>query len=197
MSSYSSPASPAKAADGVDAAQDVAADVRGVSLADVLQGVRVAENGERFLELSEVLRTNDHGRIVAVARDHDTLVLKLNPINDLGEMVSNGSQRFSGHSHNCGRPGTCLSRGSAAVLLANPCVGPEANPDGWRGVLLESEEPSGVREACPHLGSQAGALAQLALHRSDDEDVGLPSVPRLARRKPGRCGRGQGLQAAP
>ncbi len=69
------PGSTAEAADGLDAAHDIAPAVRGVSLADVGQGLGVAEHEQRLFELSEVLRTDDDGRVVAAAGDGDPRVL--------------------------------------------------------------------------------------------------------------------------
>ena len=82
MSSYAPRGSPAKATDRVDAAYDIATDVRGVGFADVLQRFGIAQHGERLLELSEILWADDDGRIMAVARDDDPLVLVLDAIDD-------------------------------------------------------------------------------------------------------------------
>jgi hypothetical protein len=67
---------------------------RATSVQDVLQCFGVAENGERLLKLSEVFGADDYGRIMAVARADDPLVLVLDAIDDFGQMVSNGPQRL-------------------------------------------------------------------------------------------------------
>ena len=138
MSSYSSPKSAAKTADRVDAARDIAPVICGICLADVPQGLGVTENGECFLQLCEVLQTDDHGSIVAVARYHDALVLALDTIDHLGEMVSDGSQRFGGHGHNCGQRGPWLSshkvarvRGRGLVIAVLTCAHVFAGLAAW------------------------------------------------------------------
>lgn len=117
MSSYSPAGSPSKATDGGDATQDIASGVCGVGLADVLQRFGVAENGERLLELSEVFGADDYGRITAVARDDDPLVLVLDAIDDFGQMISYGPQRLSRHGHNCGRDGPVCQRHDGTLVL--------------------------------------------------------------------------------
>jgi hypothetical protein len=82
MSSYSSAGSPAKTADRVDAAYDIALGVCGVGLANVLQGFGIAQYGERLLKLSEILGTDDDRRITAVTGDDDSLVLVFDAIDD-------------------------------------------------------------------------------------------------------------------
>jgi len=84
----------------VDAAQDIAPGVGGVGFPNVGQCLRVAENGQRFLELGEVFGTDEDRCIVSVAGDRHSLMLVLDAVHHLGEVVSDGAERFNGHGHN-------------------------------------------------------------------------------------------------
>lgn len=68
---------------GLHPADDIAAGVGLVGFADVSQCLRVAEDVDGLLHLSEILWTDKHSRGVAVAGQHDPLMLTFHPVNEL------------------------------------------------------------------------------------------------------------------
>jgi hypothetical protein len=58
-----------------------------IRLTDVSERLRVAENVDRFLQLGEVLRADEHGSRPPVPSDHHSLVLGFDPVDNLGEVV--------------------------------------------------------------------------------------------------------------
>ena len=89
-------------AHGISAADDVATRVGGIGLPDVGQSLGIAQDVDRLLHLGEILRTENDRRRLSVAGNHDAFMLVLDPIDDLGQVVSDIPQGLSRHGHNCG-----------------------------------------------------------------------------------------------
>lgn len=96
--SWSGAGSVTQGAHGVDAAQDVACLVGLVGLPHVHQRPSISQDGQRFLELGEVLWTEEHSSGPAVAGHHDPLVLTFHPVHQLGQVVADGTQWLDGHA---------------------------------------------------------------------------------------------------
>jgi hypothetical protein len=77
-----------QAAYGIYAANNVAARVGGVALADVREGCRVAEYVECLLQLREIVGADQHRRDMPVTGEDDALMLMLNTIDHLAEVVA-------------------------------------------------------------------------------------------------------------
>lgn len=118
--------SPAQTADGVYSSYDVTPRVGQVRLADIGQRLGVAKNVDRFLKLGEIFGAEQDGGVATVPRDHDPLVLMFDPVDYLGEVVPDGTQRLNAHGHDCGaftsagqvgdrRPVDGIGRGSVAT----------------------------------------------------------------------------------
>ena len=86
--------SPAELADGVDAPDDIPTYVGLVGLADVGERIRVAEDIDRLFQLSKVLRADEDGSRMTVARDVDALVLAFRAVDQPGQVVANGAKRL-------------------------------------------------------------------------------------------------------
>jgi hypothetical protein len=99
-----SPRSPTKVADRFYPSYDIAPGAGGIGLSDVGEGLRVAEHRQGLLQLGEVLGAEQYRDLAAFAGDGHPLVVLLNPVDQLGQVVPNGSQRLSGHGHNRGPP---------------------------------------------------------------------------------------------
>ena len=82
------PRSRAKAADSVDASNDIASSEGGIGLADVRESFRVTEDVERLFQLSEIFEADENRSRVAVAGDDDALVLALDAVDELKKMVA-------------------------------------------------------------------------------------------------------------
>jgi hypothetical protein len=60
----------------------------GVCLSNVRKRLRVAQHGQRLLQLREVLGADQYGGLATVASDHDTVVFALDSVDEFGEMIS-------------------------------------------------------------------------------------------------------------
>ena len=94
--------SPTKVADRFYPSYDVATGVGGIGLSDVGGGLWVAEHRQGLLQLGEVLGAEQDGDLAAAAGDGHPFVVLLNRVDQLRQVVSNGSQRLSRHGHNGG-----------------------------------------------------------------------------------------------
>ena len=77
-----------QASDRVNAADDIAVHVGRVCLPDVGGPLAIAEDRQRLLEFSQVFGADQDGDLATIARDDDTVVLTLDPIDELGKVVS-------------------------------------------------------------------------------------------------------------
>jgi len=77
--------------DRVDATQYVTPGVGSVCIANVGQRLRVAEDGQRLLELGKVVRTDEDRYVVPITGDGDSLVLLLDPVHHLREVVTHAA----------------------------------------------------------------------------------------------------------
>ena len=76
-------------ADGIHAADDIAPRVGFISLADVSNRSRIAQDIDRFFELGKVFWADQDGGRVAVPGQHDALMLTLDAVNKLREVIAN------------------------------------------------------------------------------------------------------------
>src|SRR5579875_3412427 len=78
-------------ADRVDAADHLTAGVSGVRFTDVGQCFGVAQDRQRLLEFGQVSSADKDCGLATVPGDHDPIVLALDPVDDLGEVVTNSA----------------------------------------------------------------------------------------------------------
>src|SRR5579859_6170710 len=109
--------SPAELSHRIYPADDVAARVGLVGFADVGQGLWVAEDVDGLLHLGQILGADQDGRRVTVAGQHDPFMGVLDPVDELGQVVADGPQRFDAHGHNCGSGQWRSQRGGRVASL--------------------------------------------------------------------------------
>ena len=78
--------------DGLHPAHHVVLDAGPVCLSELFHGLAVAEHCQSLLERLKVLRAHEDGRRRAVAGDDDAFVVGVDPLDELGETVPDGSQ---------------------------------------------------------------------------------------------------------
>ncbi len=80
--------STAEGSDGVHSTNDVTPVVRGVGLADVCQGVGIAEDVEGLFELGEIVRAEDYRGRTPVPGDRHASVFSFDAVDDITEVVA-------------------------------------------------------------------------------------------------------------
>lgn len=81
-------------------------------------GIIVGEHREGLLETLELIRVDQDRSRSTVSGDDDAFVLALDPVDVLGELVSNGSQRLGEH---CGD--NCATQPASRATSGHDCPG--------------------------------------------------------------------------
>lgn len=78
-----------------------------MSFDEFSHGIGITERRHSLFERLQVFWADEYGGWGPVLGDHDTLVVRMDTLDELGEAVAHRPQGFTRHGHNCATPDHC------------------------------------------------------------------------------------------